>query len=162
MLSPHRGLAPRVSIIPNLKKPSRERVCLRLWCTMVLFIYASRSGLPSKEAYDTAMELRPLYDGLIAQEDKHFAEEDIGAASRAYCGGILGEREEHEPVLEFRESFYICIVLSTLSHIKHRQHGQNKIKINQVITWSRSRNSNSPCYWHGFRIGSWCIRRGTN
>ncbi len=53
---------------------------------MVLFVYASRSGLPSKEAYDTAMELRPLYDGLIAQEDKHFTEEDIGAASRAHYG----------------------------------------------------------------------------
>lgn len=53
---------------------------------MVLFVYASRSSLPSQEAYDTAIELRPLYDGLIAQEDKHFAEEDIGAASRAYYG----------------------------------------------------------------------------
>ena len=77
-------------------------------------------------------------------------------------GGDIGTRKEHEPVLEFRESFYICIVLSTLSHIKHRQHGQNKIKINQVITWSRSRNSNSPCYWHCFRIGPWGCRRGTN
>ena len=86
MLSPHRGLAPRVSIIPHLKKPSRERVCLRFWCTMEQLVSASRSGVPSKEAYDTAMELRPLYDGLIAQEDKHFAEEDIGAASRAYYG----------------------------------------------------------------------------
>jgi len=52
----------------------------------MLFVYASRSGLPSQEAYDTAMELRPLYDGLIAQEDKRFTEEDIGAASRAYYG----------------------------------------------------------------------------
>lgn len=77
-------------------------------------------------------------------------------------GGIFGERKEHEPVLEFRESFYICIVLSTLSHIKHRQHGQNKIKINQIITWSRSRNSNSPYYWHCSRIGSWGSRRGAN
>lgn len=49
-------------------------------------VYASRSGIPFEEAYDTAMELRPLYDGLIAQEDKRFAEEDIGAASRAYYG----------------------------------------------------------------------------
>ena len=86
MLSPHRGLAPRVSIIPHLKKPCRERAGHRFCCTTVLFVYTSRSSLPSQEAYDTAMELRPLYDGLIAQEDKHFAEEDIGAASRAYYG----------------------------------------------------------------------------
>ena len=60
-------------------------------------VYASRSDLPSKEAYDTAMELRPLYDGLIAQEDKHFTEEDIGAASRAYYGGILGQEKSMNP-----------------------------------------------------------------
>ena len=77
-------------------------------------------------------------------------------------GGNIGTRKVHEPLQVFRKSFYICTVLSTLSHIKHRQHGQNKIKIDQVITWSRSRNSNSPGYWHCFRIGSWCIRRGTN
>ena len=39
------------------------------------------------------MELRPLYDGLIAQEDKHFAEGDIGAASRAYYGREYWDKE---------------------------------------------------------------------
>lgn len=97
MLCPHKGLAPRVSIIPHLKKPCRERAGHRFCCTTVLFVYASRSSLPSQEAYDTAMELRPLYDGLIAQEDKHFAEEDIGAASRAYYGGILGQEKCMNP-----------------------------------------------------------------
>jgi len=53
-----------MSIIPHLKKPSRERVCLRLWCTIVQLVYASRSGIPFEEAYDTAMELHPLYDSL--------------------------------------------------------------------------------------------------
>ena len=77
-------------------------------------------------------------------------------------GGDIRTRKGHEPVQVFGESFYICTVLSTLSHIKHRQHEQNKIKINQVITWSRSRNSNSPGYWHCFRIGPWCIWKGTN
>lgn len=93
MLSPHRGLAPRVSIIPHLKKPCRERAGHRFCCTIVLFVYASRSSLASQEAYDTAMELRPLYDGLIAQEDKHFTEEDIGAANRAYYGRDIWRKE---------------------------------------------------------------------
>ena len=44
---------------------------------MEQLVSASRSGVPFEEAYDTAMELRPLYDGQIAQEDKHFTEEDI-------------------------------------------------------------------------------------
>lgn len=39
------------------------------------------------------MELRPLYDGLIAQEDKHFTEEDIGAANRAYYGRDIRRKE---------------------------------------------------------------------
>ena len=64
MLSPHRGLAPRVSIIPHLKKPCRERAGHRFCCTIVLFVYASRSDLPFEEAYDSAMELRPLYESL--------------------------------------------------------------------------------------------------
>ena len=78
--------SPKEGIIPHLKKPSREHVCLRFWCTMEQLVSASRSGVPFEEAYDTAMGLRPLYDSLIAQEDKHFTEEDIGAASRAYYG----------------------------------------------------------------------------
>lgn len=53
---------------------------------MAQLVSASRSGVPFEEAYDTAMELRPLYDGLITREDKHFAEEDIGAASRVHYG----------------------------------------------------------------------------
>ena len=53
-----------MSIIPHLKKPSRERVCLRFWCTIVQLVSASRSGVPFEEAYDTAMELRPLYESL--------------------------------------------------------------------------------------------------
>ena len=64
MLCPHKGLAPRESIIPHLKKPSRGRAGHRFCCTIVLFVYASRSSIPSKEAYDTAMGLRPLYESL--------------------------------------------------------------------------------------------------
>ena len=94
MLCPHKKLAPRVSIIPHLKMPCRERAGHRFCCTIELFVYASRSYLPSQEAYDTAMELHPLYDGLIAQEDKHFVEEDIGAASRAYYGREYWEKEK--------------------------------------------------------------------
>ena len=56
--------SPKEGIIPHLKKPSRERVCLRFWCTMEQLVSASRSGVPFEEAYDTAMELRPLYESL--------------------------------------------------------------------------------------------------
>ena len=93
MLSPHRGLAPRVSIIPHLKKPCRERAGHRFCCTIVLFVYASRSDLPSKKPMIPRWSYVPLYDGLIAQENKHFAEGDIGAASRAYYGREYWDKE---------------------------------------------------------------------
>lgn len=73
--------------LEKIKKPSKERVGHRFWCVMVLFVYASRSDVPFEEAYDDAMDLLPLYDSLTTQEDNHFTEEDIRAASRAYYGG---------------------------------------------------------------------------
>ena len=60
---------------------------------MEQLVSASRSGIPLEEAYDTAMGLHPLYDGLIAQEDKYFAEEDIGASSRACYGREYGDKK---------------------------------------------------------------------
>ena len=61
---PMQKSSPKEGIIPHLKKPSRERVCLRFWCTIAQLVSASRSGISLEEAYDTAMELRPLYDSL--------------------------------------------------------------------------------------------------
>jgi len=48
-------------------------------------------------------------------------------------GGNIGTRKVYEPVLEFRESFYICSVLSTLSHIKHNNMNKTKSRLTKSL-----------------------------
>lgn len=73
--------------LEKIRQPKRERVGHRFWCVMVLFVYASRGGVPFDEAMEDAMALIPVYDSISVDEDNHFTEEDVRVASKAYYGG---------------------------------------------------------------------------
>ena len=56
----------------------------RYWSIMVLFIYASKCKIPFAEAMEDAMTFLRPFDALTEDENNHFTEEDIKAASKAY------------------------------------------------------------------------------
>lgn len=71
----------------KIKQPNRERVGHRYWCVMMLFVYASRSGVPFKEVMSDAMALIPSYDFISLSQDNRFTEDDVKSASKAYNDG---------------------------------------------------------------------------